>query len=274
MLRQIVFLDGKFVVPKEARVSALNEGFLYGWGIFETMRSYNNNILYFKKHIERAKQASRFLNIRFVYPVARIEGIIKKLVERNCLYDACIRLTLWKEGSQSHLLVVAKPYHPYPLQKYRSGFSACIAQYRQNEDSVIAGIKSSNRLLYELAYAQAKHKNCDEALILNSRGYLTEASRSNIFMEKDNHIFTPSLECGCLAGVTRQVIFDMADKYNIKVYDGKFTPRDLLGSGGAFLTNSLMGVMPLAKLEDKVIPKGKLTSFFVSRYRQLLENGN
>lgn len=143
-----------------------------------------------------------------------------------------------------------------------------MSSLRQSSGSLFSRVKSTNRLLYEISFQQAKQKGFDEAIILNERGYITEASRSNVFFAKDNNLFTPSLDCGCLEGVTRKIIFEQAKKHKINISEGKFTLFDLYEADEAFLSNSLMGVMPLAQAEDRVVNNGKageLTGFFANK---------
>jgi len=135
-------------------------------------------------------------------------------------------------------------------------------------------LKTTNRIFYDLSLKEARDKGFDEAIILNSRGIIAEASRSNIFWVKDKELFTPGLECGCLDGITRKAVFDLAKKYNFKIYTGNFTLQDLYTCDEAFLTNSLWGIMPLAVIEKETIGKGKcgkLTRFFIEKYNSLLK---
>jgi len=275
-MQEIIFLNGKFIPGEQARLPILTPGFLYGWGLFETMRAYNNRIVYFDKHLERLKKSARLLDMRCLYSLAKLKEIIYEAVKINGLRDAYVRLTLWKSEIGADTLIIAKKYQPYPSQKYKKGFRACISSLRQNEDSFLAQLKTTNYLLYRLAYAQAQEKSFDEAIILNHKGYIAEASRSNLFFIKDKELFTPSLECSCLNGITRGVIFDLAKKYNIKAYEGNFSIPDLYASDEAFLTNSLMGIMPLVSVEERRIGRGmsryKLTRFFIEKYKSLLGN--
>lgn len=272
-MKQTIFLNGKFILPKDAKTSVLTSGFLYGWGLFETMRSLNNTIVYFDEHLKRIKNSSRLIDLEFPYSLAKLKEIIKRTVRINGIKDAYVRMTLWKSDSGTDVLVMTRKYQPYSLQKYKSGFRACICSFRQNENSFLARLKTTNYIFYQLAYKEAKKRIFDEAIILNNRGYITEGSRSNIFLVKGEALFTPALECGCLDGITRRVIFDLAKKYRIPVYTGNFTLQDLYEADEAFLTNSLMGVMPLASLERKPIGKDKcrkLTRFFIEKYTYLL----
>lgn len=273
-MNKVVFLNGKFLSTKEAKVSFFTPGLLSGWGLFETMRAYGNKIVYFNAHLKRIKDSSKLIGINLSYPLATLKKIIKKVVEINSFINTYVRLTLWKSEQGSDILVIAKKYQPHSGQKYRKGFSAKISRFKQNEDSFLARIKTTNRLLYELSFQEARAKGFDEAIILNYRGYIAEATRSNIFLVKNKELFTPALECGCLDGITRRVIVDLAKSHNFKIYEGNFTTQDLTSSDEAFLTNSLIGVMPLSSLEGKPIGDnrcGRLTQFFIKKYRCLLK---
>lgn len=272
-MKKIIFLNGKFVLQEEVKVSVLTPGFLYGWGLFETMRSYHNKIVYFNQHLVRIKNSCRLMDMKFPYPLAKLKEIIKKTVKINDFKDAYVRLTLWKSDPGTDTLITVRKYQPYSYRKYRQGLRACIYPFRQNENSFFVRLKTTNYLLYRFAYLEAEDKGFDEAIILNNRGYIAEGSHSNIFLVKDKEIFTPALECGCLDGITRRVIFDLAKKHNIRIYEGNLSIRDLSTADEAFLTNSLMGIMPLASLERKTIGKNKckkLTRFFIEKYHCLL----
>lgn len=273
-MEEKVFLNGKFLAINEAKISVLEPAFLYGIGLFETMRSYKNKIVYLDEHLQRIKKSCRFVGLEFPYALNKLKEIIKRTQELNGFFDAYVRLTLWKLEQGTGILISTKKYRPYSKKKYRNGFYAMISRFRQNENSFFARMKTTNRLLYELSFNEAERKDYDEAIILNNRGLITEASRSNIFLIKNNEIFTPSLECGTLDGITRKVILDLAKIYNIKAYEGNFTLQNLYDADEAFLTNSLMGVMPLTSIEENSIGKGKcgeLTKFFIEKYNYLLK---
>lgn len=273
-MKEIIFLDGKFVCPEDAKVSALSRGFLSGCGVFETMRSIDKRIVYFDQHIKRIKASCGLVGIKFAYSDAEIKKVINKALSLSGFRDNYIRLTLWKKEALTGILIAARLYRPYPPGKYSSGFRCCVSTFRQAEGSVLPSVKTTSRILYELALGQAQNKDFDEAIILNSRGFICEGARTNIFFVKDKEIFTPALECGCLNGITRKVILDLALRYKLRCYAGKFTLLDLFKADEAFLTNSLIGVMPLASVENKAIGKGQsrpLTSFLIRKYNRLLK---
>jgi len=277
-MEEIIFLNNKFLTPKEAKVSVLAPGFLYGWGLFETMRAYKKRIVYLPEHLERLKKSAKLLDLACPYPLLKLKEIIQRIVEICGFSDARIRINLWRPQTRvADILITARKYLPYPSGKYKSGFRLCLSNFRQSQDSFLTQLKTMNYLLYGLAYTEAREKGFDEAIILNQRGYITEASRSNIFLVRAKELFTPALKCGCMDGITRKVIFDLAKKYNIKIYEGKFSLQDLYKADEAFLTNSLIGVMPVAPIEKKRIAKGsklfRMTEFFLQKYNLLLRHG-
>ena len=278
MLKETAFLNGKFIPVEEAKVFLFQPGFLYGWGLFETMRSCEGKIVYLNEHIKRLQDSSRLIKIKVPYSAAKIKTAIHKTVELNELKDAKVRLNLWKAQRACEISITAEKYQPPPLGKYKKGFHCQISQAKCNEGSFLSGIKSQNYLIYQLARIQAKEKGFDEVIMLNNRKVLAEASRSNIFLVKAQDLFTPSLECGTLAGITRKAVFDLAEKLKIKIQEGEFSLQDLYHADEIFLTNSLMGIMPVASIEEYWSPnkanKEMLTQVFIKEYARLLKHGD
>jgi branched-chain amino acid aminotransferase len=269
-----IYLDGKFVEEKEARVSILDPGFLYGQGVFETMRAYNKKIFRLDSHIERLLKALPLLQIEPAVEDHRLKEAVLKSLSENNLKDAYVRLTIWRGVDKGHIAIFARSYDFLQKEDYRKGFRAVISKhFRQNEFSPLSGIKSANYLPLLLAFRQAKAQGYDEAILLNAQDFLSEASRANIFFIKDNCLITPSLECGCLPGITRDTVLSIAAKEKIQCLEAKVSPEELKKADEAFLTNSLIEVMPLAAVDDSPILKGKpgkITELILKRYRCLL----
>ena len=273
-MKEIIYLNGKLICAQEVKISPLGPGFLCGWGLFETMRSCNSNIVYLNKHLVRLKKSAALLDMDLACPLSRIKHLAIEAVRRCESKDVRLRIALWDSGSSTEFMISAKPYRPPQAKKYRRGFSACVSSLRQIENYFPSRIKLLSRILYELSYRQARANKFDEAVILNNRGYICEASRSNIFFIEDETLFTPSLKCSCLPGISRQVVFDLAKKQAIPVVEGNFTIEDLRQAQGAFLTNALIGIMPLTKIGSKLINNRRLhriTRLFIQQYRLLLK---
>jgi len=253
-----------------------DSGLLRGIGLFETMRAYRGNIIYFNQHIARIRSSGKIFGLELPFSTGKIRKIVKRLLALGSLSDARLRLTLWQDDGGSEIMVAASGYKPYPLNKYKQGFSAGIASLRQGQDSFLAQHKTSSRLIYEANFYEAQRRGFDEAIMLNQRGDITEATRSNIFFAKNKTLFTPALDCGCLSGITRRVVGDLAAQYGIELYEGRFTLEDLYAADEAFLTNSLMGIMSLRRVENKYLIKCKtlkITGLFMREYNGLLRRG-
>lgn len=271
-MKKIICLNGKFIRPEEAKVSVLSPGFLHGFGVFETMRAYNKKIACLDSHLRRIKSGAAFIGIKLSYSTDGFKRIIYRALCLSGYADNYIKLTVWRDLKDTGFLVIVKEYRPYSAQIYRKGFKIGISSLRQGEANLFSRLKTTNRLLYELSFQEAKQKGFDEALILNGKGYITEASRSNIFFAKGNELFTPSLDCGCLEGITRGAILDLAKKHKIGINEGNWTIGDLSEADEAFLTNSLIGVMPVGFLESKSIgnyERRKLANFFIQKHHLL-----
>ncbi|OGX18010.1 MAG: hypothetical protein A2Y01_03870 [Omnitrophica WOR_2 bacterium GWC2_44_8] len=268
-----IWLNGKFVKEEEAKVSITSAGFLYGQGVFETMRAYNERVFRLDSHLERLFKALPILNLELAAGYEVLKKAVKQALKENNLKDAYLRITTWQGKDKAEAVVFARNYNFLNKEDYRKGFKAIVSSFRQNEFSVLSGIKSANYLPLLLAYQEAKKKNADEAILLNTRGFLAEASRANIFLVKDNCLLTPSLDCGCLPGITRDTVLGLAGKEKIKVIETKLKPEDIRKADEAFLTNSLVEIMPLVSLEHKPIAKGipgKITERLLQRYRALV----
>lgn len=273
-MESIVFLNGRFVVEKEATVSAVSPGLMYGWGLFETMRSYEGHIVRLKAHLLRMKRGCRTAGVRPAFSFKEAEGFIHETVKKNGLRDAAVRMAVWKSETGADVLITARRYQGFSSGVYRQGLRACVSEMRQAAGPGLACLKTASYLYYRLARLDAQARGFDEAVILNTNGTVAEGSASNVFFIKEKEVFTPSLSCGCLEGITRGVIISFCRRYGIRLVEGKYTIPDLLGADEAFLTNSLMGVMPLAAIERKTIgtvpaPRG-LTPFFMKQYARLL----
>ncbi len=241
-------------------------------GLFETMRFYRGRTVYLAAHLQRLADSARQLKIKLPLPLAGLKKLILREIKSRGLKDAYLRLTIFRSPKKEFELLVKK-YKPYPQSKYRQGFRVCLADLRQNQNSLFSRHKTTSRALYETAFEIIRQKGFDEALLLNQRGYLSEASRSNIFWIKGGELFTPGLSSGCLNGITRKAVIDLAGKFHLTVCQGKFLVSDLERSDEAFLTNSLIGIMPIAGVGKTKIGSvyfRPVTNFLREKYKSLV----
>lgn len=261
-----VFYNKSLVQGKDQLLSLDDRGFLYGDGVFETLRAYDCKVFRLEKHLQRLMKSLRAIRLSLPYQLKELEDAIYKTLAANHLQDAYLRLTVTRgvggigvdlpETSTPTLLIVAKEFVPYPEYLYQEGMKTIISKIRQNLSSPLSEIKSLNFLNNILARAEAREMGYDDALLLNSEGYLCEGSVSNLFLVREEKLITPDKTCGILLGITREAIIELALKSGIKVEERKISPSELMEADECFLTNTLMEVMPVTEVNGKKIGKG------------------
>jgi len=258
-----VFLNGRFVERGEAAVPALDRGLLYGYGLFETMRSYNGRVFRLDAHYRRLSEGAVALGIPLALTLDDLRAAVETLLERNSLPGARIRLTVTAGpvpddgGASPSILLVARPLSGYPPDLYQRGMAAVTSATRRNEASPLSRVKSLNYLDNLLAREEAQRKGADEAILLNTRGLVAEGSASNVFLVGSEGLSTPGIDSGALPGITRAAVIELAREAGIACAEGEVEAATLAGAAEAFLTNSIMGVMPLTRLDGRPIGGGR-----------------
>ncbi len=280
-MSEIVHLNGSLTPRSQASVSALDYGFLYGYGLFETMRAYGSRVFRLDRHLRRLAHSAEMLGISI--QTIELEGAVMDTLHANKLSDARIRVTISiGEGAMTPdpgtcekptVLITAADYQPYPQQVYQKGFRAVISSIRRNSQSLLSGLKSTNYLESMLARQEARKVGVDEALCLNEKGSLAEASMSNVFLVADGMLKTPGLESGILPGITREAVLKLAPQLDINTLEQDIRLEELLHADEAFLTNSLIEVMPLTEVDGKAVGNGTpgpVTRRLMTAYRELV----
>jgi branched-chain amino acid aminotransferase len=262
---QKIWINGKFVDPDKAKVSVFDRGFMYGDGVFETMRSYAGRIFKLDRHLDRLFRSLNTLKINHKYSKKYLQEAIYKTLKANKLSSAYIKLAVtrgegrfgisYKDKFRPNVVITAKDFEGYPPWMFDIGLSANITGV-QNEESITSHIKTLNYLPYILARFDAKNMGFDEAILTNTKGYITEGATSNIFIVKNNRLITPSENSGILPGITRGVIIEIAKKLKMSVKEKLVTRRELFNADEIFLINSLAEVLPVTKVDSKRIGAG------------------
>jgi branched-chain amino acid aminotransferase len=274
-----IYLNNCFVSEKKALVSVFDQGFLYGDGLFETLRSYNGKIFLLAEHIRRLQKAAKYLAI--VIPKSeKLEQLLYETLSRNGLRDAMIRLTItsgtrkWQEQNGESiptLVIFARHFEGYPEKLYKKGVDCCIASIRRNAKSAQdPGIKSISFLNNVLAKREATALSAQEAILLNPEGFLAEGSVSNLFWIRAGKLYTPAKSVGILQGVTRNLVLKLAKKERVPVTEGFYRKRVLYNADEAFLTNTGFEVMPLTQVDKMKIGTGR-PGPITTRIRQRLQ---
>lgn len=283
-MKNLVCVNGSFVPEARAKISVFDRGFLYGDGIFETLRAYKGRIFRLDAHLERLFRGGRIIKLSIPGKKREIEGLIYTLLDKNNLKEAYVRLTVTRRAesfgldpgrkSSSDLVIIARDFIPKPQSWYKRGIKAVTVKTKQNEFSPLAGIKSLNFLNRIMARLETKERRADEGILLNTRGRITEAAASNIFLVAKGRLLTPSLENGVLSGITRQAVLELAPELGLKIAETDVLPSALKKADEAFLTNSLIELFPLIEVDGKPVGRGSpgtLTKMLHRAYRSLVE---
>jgi len=249
-----VFLNGKLVEEARAYLSIWERGFLFGDGIFETLRSYNGKLFLLTEHLERLFNSAKALNLKPGFSPEQIEQACHQLLEANQLRDARIRITLSRgrfggrlelEENSSTFLITARAISP-PGQEPEN-LKLVRVNFTLSPDYPLARHKTLSYLPYLYAYQQARNQKADEGLLFSSSGFILEASRANLFFIKEQKLKTPSLELPILPGITRAKVIEIAQSLGLEVEESFYQEKELLSADAVFLTNS---VLPLAVVEQ------------------------
>ena len=288
-MAEIVYLNGRLVPRLDARLSPFDHGFLYGYGLFETMRAYDGHIFRLDSHVTRLRCSAE--SIGLTHSILTTEEGKQSLkvacmatLEANDLKDARIRLTVSAgEGdmtpdpgtcSSPTIVITARTLVPLPPKKYETGFKAAVSFLRRNSQSPLSRLKSTCYMESILARTAARDAGYDEAIFLNEQGYLAEGSTTNVFLVSHGELITPCFESGVLPGITRDAVLEIARTSNIKATERWVEPNELIEAEEAFITNSVLELMPLVSVEGRTIgtgKPGKLTGALLFAYRKLVD---
>lgn len=254
-------LNGSLVAAKSVCIPVTDRSYLFGDGLFETILVNNSHPIFLAEHLARLQASSTFLDYDLPPKEQLAEGV-SAVITANALDTGSIRITVSQQDSQG-LLATAQgrvniliTYHrgsPYTPEQYKSGFYAVIAEgTKRNEHSPLSAHKTTNYADNIFARKEALDRGADEALLVNTSGNLAEGTVANLFLVKDQIVFTPPITDGVLPGILRQKVLGLCGTSGITFLEETLRPEALQSADEAFLTNSLMGIMPLGTIEDYI----------------------
>jgi len=252
-----IYVNGKLAAAGGAAISALDRGLLYGDGVFETIRVYSGRPFMLDAHLERMAEGCSVISLPMPDP-KEIKRGAERVLEANGLSDAYLRITvtrgatgsLWHDLAQASptIIIMTKPFSP---QEFGEGLRLAVSTFRSDEQSPLSRIKQAGILWKILARAEAKRAGMDDAVLLNTNGHIAEATSANILWMRSGTLYTPSLNCGILSGITRRIVIEIAREQGIAVVEGEFALGELGAADEAFLTSSTLEVAPIRSLNDK-----------------------
>ncbi|HEY5638928.1 MAG TPA: aminotransferase class IV, partial [Dehalococcoidia bacterium] len=238
-----LYLNGNLVQRDDATVAALDPAVVHGRALIETFRSHGGRVFRLAQHFGRLCSGAPVLGLTVPLTLAELEAAVADVLARNEAPDARLRLTV---SAGPTVILTADPLTGYPPELYTRGMHATLADVRRNETSPLSRVKCAAGLLDSvLARERAREAGFEEAIMLNTRGLVAEATVANVFVLREGRLLTPTLESGALPGVTRAAVLDLARESGIEAVETEVTLDGLRTSDEAFLTNAVMGVMPL-----------------------------
>lgn len=260
-----IFLNDGLVDADKGCISPADGGFLYGAGLFETMRSYQGVVWRLDDHLERLFGSAGALSMDLTFDREFVADAIGRTLVANELSDARIRLTVsggpvsrTGEKPKSTLLITAAGAMDYPSEYYENGVLAVISNIRQNQSDPLAGHKCTSYYPRMLALQQARAKRATEALWFTMDARLAEGCISNVFIVKDGRIRTPRENTPVLAGITRKAVLEIAAGNGIDAQADDISLDDVLAADEVFLTNVVMKVLAVNCLEKHAFNEGKV----------------
>lgn len=278
-----VYVDGKYYSERDAKISVFDHGLLYGDGIFEGIRAYHGQVFKLKEHIDRLFCSAKalLLNIPLSHP--EMMQAVVETCRQNKIRDGYIRLVVTRGAGTLGLnpnrcknpcvIIIADKIQLYPPEIYKRGMEIVTVPTTRNLHSALnPAIKSLNYLNNILAKIEANNSGCEEAIMLNAEGFVSECTGDNLFIVKEGHLLTPPLSAGALYGITRKVVMEMAVESGLQVSEPNLTRYDLFNADECFLTGTGAELVAVVKIDGRVIGTGKpgpVTEKLIAQYRAL-----
>ncbi len=278
-----IYIDGKYFDERTAKISVFDHGLLYGDGVFEGIRAYHGRVFKLKEHIDRLFYSAKAILLELPLSHAEFTAAVVETCRRNKIRDGYIRLVVTRgigtlglnpnRCKNPSVIIIAGKIQLYPPELYQKGMEIITVPTVRNLHSALnPAIKSLNYLNNILAKIEANNAGCEEAILLNAEGFVSECTGDNIFIVKEETLQTPPLAAGALYGITRRVVLDIARESGLKVSETNLTRYDVFNADECFLTGSGAELVPVVKIDGRSIGAGKpgpVTQRLVAQYHAL-----
>jgi branched-chain amino acid aminotransferase len=278
-----IYIDGNFHDQAEAKISVFDHGLLYGDGVFEGIRFYNDRVFRLQEHVDRLWDSARAIAMDIPMSKSELVAATLETIRQNDLHDGYVRLIVTRGvGSlglspdscrRPSIIIIAATIALYPEELYHKGLTMVTCSTRRTPPAALSPrVKSLNYLSNVLAKLEAQNAGAGEGLMLNEQGYVAECTGDNIFIVKKGEISTPHLNSGILAGVTRAVVFELAEKLGIRALERELIRHDIYTADECFLTGTAAEVIPAVQLDRRLIGNGQpgpITLQLIESFREL-----
>jgi branched-chain amino acid aminotransferase len=279
-----VNVNGRISGERDAAISIFDHGFLYGEGVYETMRTYNGRPFLYERHMQRLRRSAEMIVLEVPFTDDELAGRIRQTMASGGLgeSEAYIRVLLPRGiGELTYdpkatpipsVVIIVKPHVDPPAEAFQRGVTVCLSPILRNHpQSLNPIIKSNNLLNNALAMQEALRRGGTEAIMRNHRGELAECTQSNLFLVKNSVLFTPPLDAGLLPGITREFVLEIARDIGTESRETALRERDLFGADEVFLTSTTKELVPIVQVDDKTIGggvPGPVTAKLLAEFRR------
>lgn len=278
-----IYISGKHYDKEDAKISVYDHGLLYGDGVFEGMRSYGGKVFRLAEHLDRLWDSAQSIWLKIPISREAMAKAVNETLKLNGITDGYIRLVVTRGSGtlgldpnkcpQPEVIIITDHIQLYPEEFYTNGLEIITASTIRNHSAALSPrIKSLNYLNNILAKIEGLKAGCVEALMLNAKGEVAECTGDNIFLVKRGQLLTPPIDAGILEGITRNAVMELAQKAGVTVKEMALTKHDVYTADECFLTGSAAEVIPVVKIDSRVIGNGKpgpLTCDLRERFHKL-----
>jgi branched-chain amino acid aminotransferase len=279
----LVYLDGEFVPSQDAKISVFDHGLLYGDGLFEGIRAYQGVVFQLEAHLDRLFKCAKILRLKIPLDRKQMREAILETLRQNEFFDAYIRLLVTRgKGDLSldprscpipTICIIAKHVEPmHGIQARKKGIHAIIASIRRNApDSTTHEIKSLNYLNSILGKLEAIRQKADDAILLDNRGFVAEATGTTLIAVFNNQLHAPPLYASILDSITRRFVITLASELGYSVVERDLTAFQLCNADEVLLCGTLGELVPVVRINNELIGTGKVGPVFTKLYNAFTE---
>jgi branched-chain amino acid aminotransferase len=279
----LIYLDGKIVPESEAKISVFDHGLLYGDGVFEGIRIYNGRVFRLTEHLKRLYDCARAICLTIPISFEEMEKATLDTVAANKLRDGYIRLVITRgvgslglnpyQCPKASVIIIASTITLYPAERYEKGLNLITCGTRRpNSAALSPQVKSLNYLNNIMAKIECLQAGCDEGIMLNDQGFVSECTGDNVFIVKNGKVTTPPISSGALDGITRRAVIELLAEMGMTCVEGVMTRFDIYTADECFLTGTAAEVIAAVKYDQRQIgdgTPGKVTQDLIKRFKTL-----
>ena len=274
-----IWVDGKFIDWKNAKMHILNHGLHYGSCVFEGIRLYEGKIFKLEEHIKRLFDSAKILDLNIPFNFKEIIQVTKDITQKQNILNGYIRPVVWRgseimaisaKKASTKIAIAAWEWPSYfSPEKLLEGIKLSKSKWRRpSPESAPTNSKAAGLyMICSLSKHEAEKEGFDDALMLDYRGYIAEATGANIFFVKNSEIYTPIPDC-FLNGITRQVVIEIAKQNNIKVHESYLEMDFLEGCDEVFLTGTAVEITPVSCIDNLNFKGREITKFLISEFKK------